>query len=107
MRMGPGPFPLGDALGEELPPHPQRVLVGCQRRVVVLALQRSVADDVVHALTSKKPKVRYLVGPGPKKASRLARMPVRLRDWLLRRFMISGVAGQAREAEPAKRRFAT
>lgn len=65
-----------------------------------------VADEVLHALTSKKPKVRYLVGPGPKKASRLARLPVRLRDSLLRRFMSSGVAHQAPKADPTKRRFA-
>ena len=82
-------------MGKRLGEHPRDILP-----------PSSVADDVVHALTSKKPKVRYLVGPGPKKASRLARKPVRLRDSLLRRFMSSGVAGQAREADPAKRSFA-
>ncbi len=56
-----------------------------------------VAEDVVHALTSKKPKARYLVGPGPKKAAKLARMPVWLRDWLLHRFLISGIQSKARE----------
>ena len=50
-----------------------------------------VAGEVVHALTSKKPKVRYLVGPGPKKAVKLARFPVRMRDSLLRRFMSAGI----------------
>ena len=83
-------------IGKRLGEHPRDILP-----------PSSVADYVVHALTSKKPKVRYLVGPGPKKASRLARMPVRLRDSLLRRFMSSGVAGQARESKPAKRRLAT
>ena len=83
-------------IGKRLGEHPRDILpASC------------VADDVVQALTSKKPKVRYLVGPGPKKASRLARMPVRLRDWLLRRFMSAGVTGKAREAESAKRHFAT
>ena len=72
-------------IGRRLGEHPRDILP-----------PSSVADDVVHALTAKKPKARYLVGPGPKKASRLARMPVRLRDSLLRRFMSSGVAGQAR-----------
>jgi hypothetical protein len=65
-----------------------------------------VADEVLHALTSERPKVRYLVGPGPKKAARLAWIPVRLRDSLLRRFMSSGVAGRIREAESEKRCFA-
>lgn len=51
----------------------------------------SVAKDVLHALTVRKPKVRYLVGNGPKKAVKLERMPVRLRDWLLGRFLRSGV----------------
>lgn len=57
-----------------------------------------VAKDVVHALTARKPKVRYLVGPGPKKAAKLARMPVWLRDWLLNRFMSSGIQSKARKA---------
>ncbi len=83
-------------MGKRLGDHPRGILPASR-----------VADDVVHALTSKKPKVRYLVGPGPKKASRLARMPVRLRDALVRRFMSSGVAGQARDADHEKRRFAT
>ena len=65
-----------------------------------------VADEVLNALTSKKPRVRYLVGPGAKKASRLARLPARLRDSLVRRFMSSGVAQQAHRADPAERRFA-
>jgi NAD(P)-dependent dehydrogenase (short-subunit alcohol dehydrogenase family) len=61
-----------------------------------------VADDVLHALTAAKPKARYLVGPGPKKAAKLARMPVRIREWLIGNFLKSGVqrnAGQAPEAE--------
>ena len=50
----------------------------------------SVSQEVVHALTSSRPKTRYLVGPGAKKAAKLARMPAQLRDWLLDRFMSSG-----------------
>ena len=61
-----------------------------------------VAKDVVHALTSRKPKVRYLVGPGPKRAAKLARLPVWLRDWLLNRFMNSGFESKSRKAGPAK-----
>jgi short-subunit dehydrogenase len=57
-----------------------------------------VADEVLNALTSKKPKVRYLVGPGPKKAARLARVPVRLRDSLLRRFMSAGIESKRHHA---------
>ena len=73
-------------LGKRLGEHPRGILPAS-----------SVAKDVVHALCSKKPKKRYLVGPGPKKAAKLARMPVWLRDWLLRKFMRSGIQGKARE----------
>ena len=63
-----------------------------------------VAKDVVHALTSKRPKVRYLVGPGPKKAAKLARMPVWLRDWLVRKFMKSGIQSKTGNAASVKER---
>jgi NAD(P)-dependent dehydrogenase (short-subunit alcohol dehydrogenase family) len=63
---------LGKRLGEN-PPH-------------VLPAS-CAAKEVLDALTSRRPQARYFVGPGPKKAARLARMPVRLRDWLLHRFM--------------------
>ncbi|MDX1741335.1 MAG: SDR family NAD(P)-dependent oxidoreductase, partial [Rhodothermales bacterium] len=53
----------------------------------------AVVKDVMHALTSAKPKPRYLVGTGTKKAAKLARMPVWLRYWLLDKFMRSGVEG--------------
>lgn len=73
-------------LGKRLGEHPRGILpASC------------VAKDVVHALCSKRPKKRYLVGPGPKKAAKLARMPVWLRDWLLRKFMRSGIRSETRE----------
>jgi len=65
-----------------------------------------VATDVSHALTSSKPKPRYLVGPGTKKAAKLARMPVWLRDWLLNKFMYSGVASRRPETGSVKQRVA-
>jgi len=66
----------------------------------------SVAKDVVHALSSRKPKVRYLVGPGPKKAANLARLPVRFRDWLIDRFMNAGIQSTAHETGSVKQRIA-
>ena len=57
-----------------------------------------VVKDVMHALTSSNPKPRYLVGPGTKKAAKLARMPVWLRDSLLNKFMRSGVESGRRDA---------
>jgi NAD(P)-dependent dehydrogenase (short-subunit alcohol dehydrogenase family) len=46
-----------------------------------------VAKAVVHALTSAKPKARYLVGPDAKRRARLQKLPQRWRDRLLTRFL--------------------
>ena len=47
----------------------------------------AVAKAVEHALTSDKPKTRYLVGPDAKRRARVERLPDRLRDRLLARFL--------------------
>ena len=46
-----------------------------------------VAKVVERALTSAKPKTRYLVGPDAKRRARLQKLPDRLRDRLLTRFL--------------------
>ena len=46
-----------------------------------------VADRVEHALTSPKPKTRYVVGPDAKRRARVQRLPDRLRDRVLTRFL--------------------
>jgi NAD(P)-dependent dehydrogenase (short-subunit alcohol dehydrogenase family) len=46
-----------------------------------------VANAVLHALTSAKPRTRYLVGPDAKRRARVERLPDRLRDKLLTRFL--------------------
>ena len=46
-----------------------------------------VAKAVEHALTASKPKARYLVGPDAKRRARLERLPDRLRDRVLTRFL--------------------
>jgi NAD(P)-dependent dehydrogenase (short-subunit alcohol dehydrogenase family) len=65
-----------------------------------------VVKDIMHALTSSNPKPRYLVGPGTKKAAKLARMPVWLRDWLLNKFMRSGVERGRRGAVSVEQKAA-
>jgi NAD(P)-dependent dehydrogenase (short-subunit alcohol dehydrogenase family) len=65
-----------------------------------------VVKDVVHALTSSNPKPRYLIGPGTKKTAKLARMPVWLRDWLLNKFMRSGVESGRRSAASVEQEVA-
>jgi NAD(P)-dependent dehydrogenase (short-subunit alcohol dehydrogenase family) len=47
----------------------------------------TVADAVEHALTSPKPKTRYLVGPDAKRRARVQRLPDRARDRVLSRFL--------------------
>lgn len=46
-----------------------------------------VAKAVEHALTSPKPKTRYLVGPDAKRRARVEKLPDRLRDRMLTRFL--------------------
>jgi NAD(P)-dependent dehydrogenase (short-subunit alcohol dehydrogenase family) len=53
--------------------------------------QAAPADDVAkaieHALTAARPRTRYLVGGDAKRRARLQRLPDRLRDRLLQRFL--------------------
>lgn len=46
-----------------------------------------VAKAVEHALTAATPKARYIVGPDAKRRARVQRLPDRLRDKLLARFL--------------------
>jgi len=46
-----------------------------------------VAKAVEHALTAAKPKTRYVVGPDAKRRARVQKLPDRLRDRLLTRFL--------------------
>jgi NAD(P)-dependent dehydrogenase (short-subunit alcohol dehydrogenase family) len=47
----------------------------------------AVADAVEHALTAAKPKTRYMVGPDAKLRARMQRLPDRLRDRVVARFL--------------------
>jgi len=46
-----------------------------------------VAKAVEHALTSSRPRTRYVVGPDAKRRARVERLPDRLRDRVLTRFL--------------------
>jgi NAD(P)-dependent dehydrogenase (short-subunit alcohol dehydrogenase family) len=46
-----------------------------------------VAVAVEHALTADRPKTRYIVGPDAKRRARVEKLPDRLRDRLLTRFL--------------------
>jgi NAD(P)-dependent dehydrogenase (short-subunit alcohol dehydrogenase family) len=47
----------------------------------------SVAKAVEHALTASRPRTRYVVGPDAKRRARVQRLPDRLRDRVLTRFL--------------------
>lgn len=46
-----------------------------------------VAKAVEHALTAAKPKTRYVVGPDAKRRARVEKLPDRVRDRMLTRFL--------------------
>ncbi len=48
-----------------------------------------VAHKVIHALSARHPRVRYLVGASLLSGLFLEKIPVRLRDWLIARFLLS------------------
>ena len=49
-----------------------------------------VARVVATAMMAAKPKAQYLIGPGARKMKNLARLPIRLRDWLMHKAIYSG-----------------
>jgi NAD(P)-dependent dehydrogenase (short-subunit alcohol dehydrogenase family) len=81
---------------EELPPQAAELYGGRAERFRRLAAQRSqaravpvetVAAAVEHALTAARPRTRYLVGPDAKRRAALQKLPDRVRDRLLTRFL--------------------
>jgi NAD(P)-dependent dehydrogenase (short-subunit alcohol dehydrogenase family) len=53
-----------------------------------------VARAVEHALTSRKPRTRYVVGPDARRRARVERLPDRLRDRVLTRYLFGSDAGR-------------
>jgi NAD(P)-dependent dehydrogenase (short-subunit alcohol dehydrogenase family) len=47
----------------------------------------AVAQAVEHALTAERPRTRYVVGPDAKRRGRVEKLPDRLRDTVLSRFL--------------------
>ena len=80
---------------DEFPPEAAELYGGRIERFRRLAAARSakgvpadeVAKAVEHALTSPRPRTRYVVGPDARKRARLERLPDRLRDRVLTRFL--------------------
>ena len=80
---------------DEAAPEAARLYAERLERFRALAAARAVkavpADDVAkaveHALTSRKPRTRYVVGPDAKRRARVERLPTRLRDRVLTRYL--------------------
>lgn len=80
---------------EEFPPEAAELYGARVEKFRRLAAERSsdavpaieVAKAVEHALTSPKPRTRYVVGPDAKRRARVEKLPDRLRDRLLTRFL--------------------
>jgi NAD(P)-dependent dehydrogenase (short-subunit alcohol dehydrogenase family) len=80
---------------EEFPPRAADLYGDRVERFRKLAAARSakgvpaeeVAKAVERALTSDRPRTRYLVGPDARKRAKLEKLPDRLRDRLLTRFL--------------------
>jgi NAD(P)-dependent dehydrogenase (short-subunit alcohol dehydrogenase family) len=81
---------------EDFPPEAAELYGARVERFRSLAQERAagsavppieVANAVLHALTCPKPKTRYLIGADAKRRARVEKLPDRLRDRLLTRFL--------------------
>ena len=81
---------------EEFPPDAAKLYGERTEKFRRLAAARSarsgvpadeVAKAVEHALTARTPRTRYVVGPDAKRRARVERLPDRLRDRVLTRFL--------------------
>jgi NAD(P)-dependent dehydrogenase (short-subunit alcohol dehydrogenase family) len=80
---------------DEFPPEAAELYGERVKRFRTLAAARSakgvpaeeVAKAVEHALTAARPRTRYVVGPDAKRRARVERLPDRLRDRVLTRFL--------------------
>jgi NAD(P)-dependent dehydrogenase (short-subunit alcohol dehydrogenase family) len=80
---------------DEFPPEAAELYGARVEKFRRLAAERSadavpaldVARAVEHALTSPKPRTRYVVGPDAKRRARVEKLPDRLRDRVLTRFL--------------------
>jgi NAD(P)-dependent dehydrogenase (short-subunit alcohol dehydrogenase family) len=81
---------------EEFPPEAARLYGARVGKFRQLASERAagkavppdeVAKAVERALTSSTPKTRYVVGPDARRRARVERLPDRLRDRVLTRFL--------------------
>ncbi|MCK4594004.1 SDR family oxidoreductase [bacterium] len=80
---------LPDKARELYGPMIERALDFTARSVSQAIPPERVADKVINALTNRRPKPRYFVGASIQSGLLLEKLPVRLRDWLIARFLLS------------------
>jgi NAD(P)-dependent dehydrogenase (short-subunit alcohol dehydrogenase family) len=84
------PQPLADVVSERYRPRIEAFRARAAARARKAAPADRVAQAVEHALTSGRPKTRYLVGRDARIRAAIERLPDRLRDRVLARALLGG-----------------
>jgi NAD(P)-dependent dehydrogenase (short-subunit alcohol dehydrogenase family) len=88
------PQPVADTLGEEAVERYGARLDGLRKVAAARASNAAPADSVAraveHALTSSRPRTRYLVGRDARIRAAIERLPDRLRDRIVSRTLLGG-----------------
>jgi NAD(P)-dependent dehydrogenase (short-subunit alcohol dehydrogenase family) len=88
------PQPVADTLGEEAVARYGPRLEGLRKVAAARAANAAPADSVAraveHALTSGRPRTRYLVGRDARLRATIERLPDRLRDRIVSRALLGG-----------------
>ncbi len=79
---------LPDKAGELYGPMIERMMEFTAKSAARAIPPERVAQKVVHALIRRRPKPRYFVGASIQSGLLLEKLPVRLRDWLIARFLL-------------------
>jgi NAD(P)-dependent dehydrogenase (short-subunit alcohol dehydrogenase family) len=84
------PQPLADTVSERYRPRIEAFRTLAAARARKAAPADRVAQAVEHALTSERPKTRYLVGRDARIRAAIERLPDRLRDRIVARALLGG-----------------
>jgi NAD(P)-dependent dehydrogenase (short-subunit alcohol dehydrogenase family) len=84
------PQPLADVVSERYRPRVEAFRALAAARAAKAAPADRVAKAVEHALTSARPRTRYLVGRDARIRAAIERLPDRLRDRVLTRALLGG-----------------
>jgi NAD(P)-dependent dehydrogenase (short-subunit alcohol dehydrogenase family) len=82
------PQPLADRVSERYRSRLEKFRALAAARAAKAAPPDRVAEAIEHALTARRPKIRYLVGRDARIRAAIERLPVRLRDRVLARALL-------------------